>query len=156
MAKSSTTLKKGDRLPSRGRDKRTLILEAIKAQGLLGVDKNDDKEAIEKKLFGHLAMEAVTSEDTSIRNTCLSALMDRGWSKVKPASEIYTFELDENADPTTQARQIMKAVSAGEIPHDVGSSLITALGTVMKIAELDEFERRLKALEKANDETETP
>lgn len=154
MAKfSKDNQPKSDKQGKRGRDKKTLILEAIKKASLLGLSEKSTNDEAEEAFFSHMAVEALTGEDNSIRNTCMNALVDRGWSKVKPASEIYTFELDENADPTTQARQIMKAVSAGEIPHDVGSSLITALGTVMKIAELDEFERRLKALEKANDET---
>ena len=48
---------------------------------------------------------------------------------------------------TDQARAIITAMASGEIPPDVATNMLTALGNLGKIQEFDEFERRIAALE---------
>lgn len=59
-------------------------------------------------------------------------------------------ELAEVAEATTateQAALIVKAVARGEIPPDVGGQLLAGIGQAARVAEIDELERRIKAIE---------
>ena len=134
----------------RGKDKRTLILDAIKEKALLDLDHNSTKEDVEMAFFGHVAQTAFNPDD-SARSVCLTALLDRGWAKVKPESEKESFEL-ESETPYEMSIEILKAASNGKISVDQGSSLINALSNVLKIKEIQEFDERLKALEKVDEQ----
>jgi len=48
---------------------------------------------------------------------------------------------------TDQGRAVLAAVAAGVLAPGQGSQLITAIGTLAKISELDELDARLKVLE---------
>lgn len=48
---------------------------------------------------------------------------------------------------TDKAHAILAAVADGSIPPDVGAQLVTAIGTVARVAEVDELTRRIAALE---------
>lgn len=52
---------------------------------------------------------------------------------------------------TEQGRAVLAAVSAGELAPSQGAQLLAAIGTLGKVAEVDELERRIKALEEANE-----
>ena len=73
-------------------------------------------------------------------------ILERMVPAIKPISECVHFEFAGD-NPTDQARSIMAAIAAGQIPPDQGRALIEALASVAKIAELDELSRRLEALE---------
>lgn len=47
------------------------------------------------------------------------------------------------------SRRLVDEAAAGRVPADVASQLVTALGQVARITEIDELERRLAALEAA-------
>lgn len=134
----------------RGKDKRTLILDAIREQALLDLDHNSTKDDAEMAFFGHVAKSAFNLED-SARSVCLTALLDRGWAKIKPESEKATFDL-KSENPYDMSIEILKAVSNGEVSVDHGSTLINALSNVLKIKEIQEFDERLKALEASSEQ----
>ena len=48
-----------------------------------------------------------------------------------------------------QGRAVLAAVAAGELAPSQGAALLGALGTLAKLAEADELERRIAALEAA-------
>ena len=48
-----------------------------------------------------------------------------------------------------KAKRILNSVARGECPADIGATLIQSIGTVAKIIEIDELDRRLAALEEA-------
>ncbi|WP_313487312.1 DUF5681 domain-containing protein [Stutzerimonas kunmingensis] len=73
-------------------------------------------------------------------------ILERMVPAIKPVSEPIQFDFS-GSTPTDQARSIMAAIAAGDIPPDQGRALIEALASVAKIAELDELSRRLEALE---------
>lgn len=52
--------------------------------------------------------------------------------------------------PTDKAKAVMDAVAAGKIPPDIGAQLVTAIGALVRIVEMDELGKRIKALETAN------
>ena len=55
--------------------------------------------------------------------------------------------LPTSASLTDQGRAVLAAVAAGELAPSQGAALIGALGTMAKIHEVDELERRIAALE---------
>lgn len=57
------------------------------------------------------------------------------------------FELDANAPLTQQARQILQAVSAGDIDPITGKLLIDSISAFAGLREVDELAQRLDALE---------
>lgn len=73
-------------------------------------------------------------------------ILERMVPAIKPVSEPIQFDFS-GSTPTEQARSIMAAIAAGDIPPDQGRALIEALASVAKITELDELSRRLAALE---------
>jgi len=56
---------------------------------------------------------------------------------------------------TEKADAVLAAVGAGEIAPDVGAQLLTALGTVVRITEVEELTRRIEALEAADHDPTT-
>ena len=108
MARTKTTLKKGDRLPGRGRSKRSIILDAIKKESLLGVRKNACAEDVEMAFFGFLAKSAFNPnpETAAVSNTCLNTLAKKGWPDMKSVMPNVEFDLDVNAKPLEQAAQV--------------------------------------------------
>lgn len=50
-------------------------------------------------------------------------------------------------DLTSKALAVLAAVADGSIPPDMGAQLVTAIGTVARVAEIDELQRRIAALE---------
>lgn len=60
----------------------------------------------------------------------------------------------QSADTLTdKARVVLEAVADGRVPPDIGAQLVTAIGTVARVAEVDELLRRIEALEKRNEST---
>ncbi|HKZ10385.1 MAG TPA: DUF5681 domain-containing protein [Rhodanobacteraceae bacterium] len=53
------------------------------------------------------------------------------------------------ATPTAKAQAVMDAIASGKIPPDIGAQLITAIGALVRVVEMDELERRIAALETA-------
>jgi len=54
---------------------------------------------------------------------------------------------------TEQGRAVLAAVAAGELAPRQGAQLLTAIGTLGKVAELDEMTARIAALEKQHAKT---
>jgi len=148
MASSSTTLKIGDNLPPRGKSKRTLILEAIKASSLMDTSPDCTQEEAEMAFFVHIARQAsnLSSEHFGM---CLKLLADKGWSNVKPTMDYVRFDFDDNLTPSQQAAQVMKAASNGEIAPDVAKMFVDSITSMLKIAEVTELQDRINALERA-------
>ncbi|HLP81807.1 MAG TPA: DUF5681 domain-containing protein [Nitrosomonas sp.] len=78
-------------------------------------------------------------------------LLERVIPQVKPTEQAVQINLPQNADLTTQGQHILKAVADGLLMPGQGSALLTSLGTLAKIKEMDELEKRLTALEQANE-----
>lgn len=55
---------------------------------------------------------------------------------------------------TDKARAVLGAVAEGQVPPDVGAQLVSAIGAVSRLAEVDELTRRVAALEKKREKPE--
>lgn len=149
MAKTKTSItpEKRAEMPSRGRGKKSLILEAIREESLIETNPDSTPEFVEKAFFRHLAKSALNPLDED-RVVCLKILTDKGWANVKPSSELVEFDFDIDAPPHVQASQIINAASSGQIPPDIANSLVSSISSMLKIEEVTEISRRLEEIEK--------
>jgi hypothetical protein len=74
-------------------------------------------------------------------------LIDRAMPALKPQSEPVVFSIAANDGLAGIGQSIIDSVSRSEIPADIGSQLITALGTQARIIETDELMKRIEELE---------
>lgn len=145
-APTKTTLKKGDNLPARGKSKKNIVLEALKAKGVLGLKSNSTNEKAEAAFFGEIVTVALNPEDSS-RAMCLKLLADKGWASIKPSSEKVVFPFTKDAPPHVQAAQVMDAVSQGLIPPDIGSTFVQSIKNMIDIEEYTSLKERIEKLE---------
>lgn len=79
--------------------------------------------------------------------TAAKIVLDRISPPLRNKSQMVQFELDTSLEFTSQARQILAAISKGELDPDTGKILIDSVVSVARVYELDEISRRLEALE---------
>lgn len=91
------------------------------------------------------AVELALDGDTTALKICL----DRIAPALKPSPAPIQVDLEGAEGLAGVSRRLVDSAAAGEIPADVASQLVGALGQVARITEIDELERRLEALEAA-------
>lgn len=148
MAKSGTTLKKGDNLPARGKSKKNLILDMLKNKSMLDLNPKSTNDDAEQAFFHHVAISAFDLEDNN-RGMCLKLLADKGWASVKPSSELIEFDFDDKALPHIQASQVMSAAARGLIPPDIANTFIQSIKSMIDIEEYTDLKERIEAIEKS-------
>ncbi|ERS89471.1 MULTISPECIES: DUF5681 domain-containing protein [Marinobacter] len=109
-----------------------------------------DKRASLRKAF--------ESEGKAVAERCIAAALDgdvqamrivleRLAPPLKARVDPVEFDLNTEGSYTDQARQIMQAVSEGQLSPDVGKMLIDGIASVARVDELDEIRERVEALE---------
>lgn len=74
-------------------------------------------------------------------------LLERVLPPMKAIEPMVELNLPDNEGITAQGMAIVKAVAAGTIAPGQGAALLTGLGTLARIKEIDELERRISKLE---------
>lgn len=74
-------------------------------------------------------------------------ILERVLPAVKPVEQAIELDLTGNS-LTAKASAVLSAVSAGNLAPGQGSQLIAAIGTLARVAEIDELTARITALEK--------
>jgi len=149
---TKTTLKKGDKLPPRGKSVKTLILDAIRENAILELAEDPEKSIAEKRsdaekaFFKHVAFSAFDPKDKD-RNLCLSLLANKGWPNLKPTNDTVSFEFHSDSKPHEQANQILDAVSTGLLAPDVGVMFIGSIKSMVDIEEYTDLKARIEKLE---------
>ena len=154
MATSSTTLKTGDNLPARGKSNKTRILNGIRAAAVMGVSEintegkseSETRELVVERFWQYVANQSVIDEKNG--PMLIKAMMDKGWSSMKPTLGNVEFEFDETAEPHEQASQVMAAAAKGEIAPDVAQMFVASIANMLKINEITEIRERLEQIEK--------
>lgn len=77
-------------------------------------------------------------------------LLERVLPPVKATEEPHAIAIPEGADLTAKGHAVLQAAADGLIPVSSAASLMTALGSLARVAEVDELARRIAALEKSN------
>jgi hypothetical protein len=88
--------------------------------------------------------EAALGGDVAAARTLLERALPVYRSSAEP---VELPELDGAQELTDKARAVLDAVAKGRIPPDLGAQLVSAIGTVSRVAEVDELLRRIAALE---------
>lgn len=73
-------------------------------------------------------------------------LLERAIPPIKAADQTHHLNLPEGT-LTDQGRAVLAAVAAGDLPPAQGAQLVAAIGQLARVAEIDELERRIAALE---------
>ena len=74
-------------------------------------------------------------------------LLERVLAPLKPSEENVMLSLPDSEGLTAQGVAIVKAVSCGTLAPGQGATLLVGLGTLARIREVDELERRISILE---------
>ena len=73
-------------------------------------------------------------------------LLERAIAPLKAAEQAQALSLPDGT-LTDQGRAVLAAVAAGELAPGQGAQLLTAIGTLCRVAEIDELAARISALE---------
>ncbi len=73
-------------------------------------------------------------------------LLERAVAPLKAAEQAHALSLPEGT-LTEQGRAVLAAIAAGELSPGAGAALLGAIGTLARVSEIDELERRIRALE---------
>ena len=73
-------------------------------------------------------------------------LLERTLPALKPAEQAQAVNIPEGT-LTDKGRAVLDAVAAGELAPGQGAALLTAIGTLARVAEIDELTERIKRLE---------
>lgn len=74
-------------------------------------------------------------------------LLERAIAPLKAVEQAVELQLSEGGTLTSKANAVLSAVAAGQLAPTQAAQLITALGSLAKITEIDELAARITALE---------
>ena len=149
MTKNSTSITSDKRkeMPPRGKNKRTLIIDALRERAFQGLSEKSTAEDAEKAWFGFLIDTAIDTDEKDSA-LCLRLVTERGWAALKPVGEQVSFEFNKDASLSDQAAQILDAVSKGELAVDYGKQLVDAIKGLAEIIANTELKERIAEIEK--------
>ena len=81
-------------------------------------------------------------------------LLERALPPIKAVEQAQALHLPGDGTLTDQGRAVLAAVAAGELAPGQGAALLGAIGTLARVAEVDELARRIEALEGKHAATE--
>ena len=76
-------------------------------------------------------------------------LLERALPPIKPVEATQALSLPDGT-LTEQGRAVLASVAAGELAPGQGAALLGAIGTLARVAEIDELARRIDVLEEKN------
>lgn len=120
----------------RGKSERTKILEAMKRRG-----------KTETGFYNELVDRAFNADDSFTFKEVLTRLSPIP----KAVAPLVNFKLNKKDDPHVQASDVLLAISNGDIPADIGATIITGITNMLKIKEVTDIDERLKAMEEKID-----
>ena len=85
--------------------------------------------------------------------TAAKLILERCLPALKPQGTPVTVTMGETL--TESGQRILKAIGAGEITPEQGGSLLSGLGVLARVIEVDELSRRIDALERGQAPQET-
>ena len=80
-------------------------------------------------------------------------ILERVLPPVKAIEQPVELQLPDAGTLTAQGRAVLSAVAAGELAPGQGAALLSAIGTLARVTELDELTARIEKLETANADT---
>jgi len=77
-------------------------------------------------------------------------ILERVLPPVKAIEQAVALQMPEGGTLTAQGHAVLSAVADGELAPGQGAQLLTAIGTLARVTEIDELTQRITALEAAN------
>ena len=108
------------------------------AQSLL----DGEEEALVRKVI-----ELAKGGDLQALKVCLDRLIP----PMKAQSALIHVEIPKTANLIDTADTLLRAAAGGELSPDIASQLISAVGTIARVTEIEDLKQRLSALEVAID-----
>lgn len=139
--------KKAGRTSKRGKDKKTLILDAMRSKALAGVKKGATNDEVETVFFGKIAERAFNDDDPSSAQF-MKMLIERVSPALKPSGEKVNFDFDSSLPPCEKADQIIIAASDGIISPEVANIFISSIASMLKIEEVTELRKEVEEIKK--------
>lgn len=146
MAESKTTLKPGDKLPPRGRSFKTLLLEVLREESMIGLGADSTKEEAAKSFIKHIAKRAISEGDPNSA-MLLKELLVRTYPGLKSTLDKFIFDFPESGTDVSKSNAILKAVSDGNLPPDVGQLLVGIIKDGSIIEANTDLKERIEKLE---------
>lgn len=134
------------KMKGRGKDRRTLILEAMRRSSAFGVIDEDSNEEVEIKFYESI-VDTANDEKHRDSGMCRKILIDKIFPNFKPTNESVNFEFDKDLKPHEQAAQVMDGVAKGVIPPDIGVMFVSSIKSMIDIEEYTELKKRIEKLE---------
>lgn len=155
MSKNDTSITPNKRkdMPSRGKGKKSLMLEAIKS--VCGDEQDFLKQVVAIGLGGWTQPEQKEDEEPQepvFQNPnpmLLNMVLNRIEPPLKAISPMVEFDFNPNAKPHEQAGDIMNAVAEGKIPPDIGQMFVSSIKAMIDIEEYTDLKERIENIEKA-------
>ena len=82
--------------------------------------------------------------------TACKLVLERLIPPLKATAAPIAIALPSGAGLTDLGKTILTAAASGKLPPDIAGQLIASIGTLARVAEIDEFDKRLKLLEEGN------
>jgi hypothetical protein len=77
-------------------------------------------------------------------------ILERVLPPVKAIEQAVALQMPEGGTLTAQGRAVLSAVALGDLAPGQGAQLLTAIGTLARVTEIDELTQRIDKLEAAN------
>lgn len=135
------------KIPGRGKSLKTKLLEVIREEALLDLPGDATNEQAEKAILLHTARRAF-DPDAEGSTTLLSSL----WNKLYPtlkqvAPDVVIDDFPYEGTPSEKAQAVMRAIANGQVPPDVGATIISAAKDCIVIEEGTELKKRIEQIE---------
>ena len=89
-----------------------------------------------------------TPDTAVISNAAFNMLIKKMYPDSKASNDPVSFGYDKAATASEKAESVMEAVAAGDIPPDIGATLIGMIKDTIAITESTELIKRLEDIEK--------
>lgn len=129
------------------------MLEAIR--DVCGTEQDFLKKVVVVGLGGWTQPEQKEDEDPvepvfqNPNPALLTLVLNRIEPPLKAIAPMVDFNFDANAKPHNQANQILKAISSGKIPPDIGQMFIQSIKSMIDIEEYTSLKERIEQIEKS-------
>lgn len=121
----------------RGKDHRTLMLEALKRNAFT-----------EDQFWDNVVKAAMAEEDSFTKKAMIQEVMARLAPIPKAVLPTYEFDWCNAESPADKIDRLVQAVSDGDIPADIAHMLASTIKAGLETREITELAERLEKLEK--------
>ena len=92
-------------------------------------------------------LEALVAQAKAGDTAAIKLVLDRTIPALRPVDASTQLDLPAEGGLVEQGRAVLAALAAGQLPVNQATSILQGLGSLARLVELDELERRVTALE---------